>query len=296
MDTSVTVEIVPPGADGADCADAVERAFGWFAEVEARCSRFDPESELRRLAPQTGRPVVVSPLLLQAVGFALKVAKASGGAFDPTVGRRQEARGFDRNYRTGAAHPSGIDPDPTASWRDVRVNQSSSTITLRRPILLDLGAVAKGLAIDLALHELGAFAGAAVEAGGDLAVRGTAPGGGLWRIGIRHPRRPEATCAVLAVSDAAVCTSGDYERLAPTPDGGNHLLDPRTGRSVEGVASCTVVAPNAVMADALGTAACVLGPAAAIPWLERQGAEAMLLTPALRRHTTPGFARYEACL
>lgn len=294
MDTPVTIDVV--AGDEPDACAAVERAFDRFRLVEACCSRFDPDSELRRLAARAGGAVAVSPLLFEAVRFACRVARASGGAFDPTVGRAQEARGFDRDYRSGRAAPSGLGRDAERpDWRDVQLDARRRTVTLRRPLLLDLGAVAKGLAIDLAARELSAFPGCAVDAGGDVRVRGRNADGEPWRVGIRHPRRPGAICTLVRIEDGAVCTSGDYERPCPQ-GGGHHLLDPREGRSPADVASCTVVAPDAMLADALSTAACVLGPRRGIRWLERQGVDGLILTPDLQRYETSGFAGVEPCL
>ena len=198
MDTPVTVEVVADAtADSEACCDsALGQAFAWFGTVEAACTRFDPASEVRELASRPGEAVRVGPVLFQAVRLALEVARRSGGAFDPTVGPRMEARGFDRDYRTGRSAPSGLRPTAAVSWRDVSLDGRGRTIRLRRPALLDLGGVAKGLAADLALRALAGFAGCAVEAGGDVAVRGVNARGGPWRIGIRHPRRPGAVCAV----------------------------------------------------------------------------------------------------
>ena len=297
MDTTVTVEaVVGDGTLEEACLPAISEAFSWFEEVEGRCSRFDPDSELRRLSLQPGVPVAVSGLLFEAVRFAVGVAEASEGAFDPTVGARMEERGFDRNHRTGEMSRSGVPSRVGVSWRDVGLDRAARTITLLHPLLLDLGAVAKGLAIDLGMRELAAFPGSAIDAGGDVAVRGVNSAGAPWRIGIRHARRPEALCTRVCLVEGAVCTSGDYERRSPHAEGGSHILDPGSGGAVDAVASCSVVAPNAMLADALGTAATVMGPERAIPWLKRQGVEALLLTPALERYTTPGFARLEQCL
>src|SRR4051812_30370262 len=87
MDTFVTIEVVG-GAALAGCAEAVERAFAWFGQVEDACSRFDPHSEVRQLTGRAGTPTPVSDILYEAVAFALAVAQASGGAFDPTIGHR----------------------------------------------------------------------------------------------------------------------------------------------------------------------------------------------------------------
>jgi len=301
MDTIVTIEVVSPASVPA-CVAAVARAFAQFGAVEACCSRFDPDSELRALTARIGERVPVSPLLFEATRFARAVAAASGGAFDPTVGYALERQGFNRNYRTGHALTTAL-PDggdgARASYRDIRLDPAARTITLTRPLVLDLGAVAKGLAMDLAARELDAVPNYQIEAGGDVLVRGHNAEGNSWQIGIRHPRQEDAVFTVLAVSDAAVCTSGDYERRAPVYEsdkgnkgGGHHLLDPRTDASARAAISVTAIAPTAMAADALSTAAFVLGPVAGIRFLERQGVEGVIVTPTLESYTTHGFARY----
>jgi thiamine biosynthesis lipoprotein len=85
------------------------------------------------------------------------------------------------------------------------------------------------------------------------------------------------------VSGRAVCTSGDYERRASA---GHHLLDPRTGQPASGAASVTVVAATAMLADALATAAFVLGPDAGLRLLDRHGVGGVIVTPALERFST----------
>jgi FAD:protein FMN transferase len=299
MGTIVTIQAVghddnPHQIDERDAA--VGRALEWFHRVEAHCSRFDPSSELSALTGQAGTPVAASALLYEAVAFALAVAVESGGAFDPTVGRRMEARGFNREHRTGRIAGAGIeDTEDTAgrgdvSYRDVRVDPEARTITLLRPLLLDLGGVAKGLAIDLAARELRPVEHFAIDAGGDLYLAGRNAEGAPWSVGIRHPRRDGELIETFRVSGKAVCTSGDYERTSPRPGGGHHLLDPRSGRNASDVASATVVADTAMLADALATAAFVLGPTDGVRLLERLGVEGLLISPTLERHATRGMA------
>src|SRR5436190_904986 len=101
MDTFVTVQAASDRPNG-EVQAAIERALAWFGEVERICNRFDPESELARLcARPPGAVVPVSALLFEAVAFAIEVARLTGGAFDPTVGGAQQARGFTRNYVSG---------------------------------------------------------------------------------------------------------------------------------------------------------------------------------------------------
>ena len=295
MGTIVTIHVVGRGADEQrtlETEETVERAFGWFRHVEACCTRFDAQSELMQLTSHIGVPVRASEILYEAVRFALAVAEESGGAFDPTVGYSMETRGFNREYRTGQIVQTALEPDGAVSYRDVRVNPDRKTITLVRPLILDLGAVAKGLAIDMAARELQPFENYAIDAGGDLYLAGCSPDGEPWSVGIRHPRHDHQLIDSLRVSDMAVCTSGDYEQRSPGDDGeadGHHILDPRTGASANAVASVTVVAPTAMSADALATAAFVLGPADGIQLFERQGVDGLIVSPTLERYATPGF-------
>ena len=114
--------------------------------------------------------------------------------------------------------------------------------------------------------------------------------GDPWSVGIRHPRDAHALFDTLRVSDAAVCTSGDYERRASSANGDHHILDPRTGRSPGSLASVTVIADRAMVADALATAAFVLGPVDGLQLLERHGLDALLVTPELERLATRGMS------
>ena len=284
MGTLVTIEIVRADAD-----DAIDRAFGWFREIEARCSRFDERSELVHVTAHAGVPVQASPILFEAVRFAIAVARDTGGAFDPTIGHRMETRGFNRDDRTGRTVRTPVVADERVSFRDVRLDPIGRTITLDRPLLLDLGAVAKGLAVDAAARELHAFDGFAIDAGGDLYLGGHNRQGKPWSVGIRHPRQDGALIDSLQVTNKAVCTSGDYERRADETIGGHHILDPRSGASPGDVASVTVVAASAMAADALATAAFVLGPREGLALMQRHGVEGLIVTPSLETFETPGL-------
>lgn len=271
MGTTVSIEVDAPEA-------AVTRAFEWFRQVEAVCSRFDESSELRQLP--AGRPVQASAILFEAVRFALMVASETQGAFDPTIGSRMAARGYNRHYITGATIDAPGSGD--VSFRDVVLDAEDHTILLRRPLTLDLGAVAKGLAVDAAARELQPFRNFCIDAGGDIYFGGRNQAGVPWRVGVRHPRSRDKIVERFQVSDCAVCTSGDYER-------GAHVFDPRDEGAVLRVASATVIAPNAMLADALATAAFVLGPEHGIALLERMGVQGLIITAELERFRTKHF-------
>ena len=322
MDTRVAIQ-APRGSD-----EVVGAAFEWFHQVEACCSRFDARSELRQLCARVGVAVPVTTMLFQALQFALMVADESGGAFDPTVGHAMEGRGFNRDYRTGqridtsrAASAQRSDVSDVTdvsyiSYRDVHLDAERQSVTLARPLMLDLGAVAKGLAVDMAAHQLRPLENFAIDAGGDLYLGGRRPDGEPWSIGIRTPRPtptqesdnstsntstwgpasagPPAEWSgemveILRVSDLAVCTSGDYARRSATDSAGHHIIDPRSGASPHDLASVTVVAQTAMVADAVATAAFVLGPVDGLEFCERLGVDALMLSSSCERYATRGM-------
>ena len=154
---------------------------------------------------------------------------------------------------------------------------------------LDPSGLVKGWALEQAATVLAA-AGAThlcINAGGDVVVRGQPGPDELWRVGIQHPWVHDRLTAVLAVSDVGVATSGRYQR-------GDHVIDPRTGRPADGVASATVVDPDLAMADAHATAIVALGHDA-LDWLEtRTNIAAMVITDDHDVYVTRHFDRYRA--
>lgn len=124
-----------------------------------------------------------------------------------------------------------------------------------------------------------------VNAGGDIAVRGQAPQGGPWRVGVAHPRLDGAVACSLALTDTAIATSGAYAR-------GEHIVDPHTGAPPAGLLSVTAIGRDLAVADAYATAAFAMG-ARAAGWCAGRGdVDFMLVTDADEVLTTPGFDRH----
>ena len=148
---------------------------------------------------------------------------------------------------------------------------------------LDPSGYVKGWAVGRAAEALTA-AGAqrfCINAGGDIIGRGRP-----WRVGIRHPREPDALVAVLEVEDLAVATSGSYER-------GAHIVDPHTGRPPVGLVSVTVVGPDLALADAYATAAFAMGVEQGPAWAARlDDYDALFVTEDDQVLSTRGFARH----
>ena len=233
-----------------------EREFGeLYARVQASYSRveellsaWNPKSELSRLSAAgcTNWTEAVSPEVRPCYEAALRLAEESGGAFNPRIGEKLRALGM------GGGKYSRF----------------------------DLGAIAKGFAVDIAAEEVeramgGRYFSFLLDLGGNL----RAVGAGEWRTGVRNPFRgadssqPEICAVITLVGGESVATSGNYERFVEK-DGKrlSHILDGRTGEHVSGIAGVTVVTPReygATLADGLSTTLFVLGPEAGAAFLKR---------------------------
>jgi thiamine biosynthesis lipoprotein len=276
MGTVVEITLLDAGA-GIDREAAMEAAFSAMAEVEARMSAHRDDSETARLSAAAGA-LEVSAETAEVLELGLRVAAASGGAFDLTLGRLKALWGFDGD---GPRVPD--DAEIAAALRGIgptALRLEGRRVTKGDAALgVDLGAIAKGYAVDRAVAALRAagIRRASVNAGGDLRLLGD-HGGRPWRIGIQHPRDPQGVLVTLELADAAVVTSGDYERFFEV-DGVryHHILDPRDGRPAAACQSVTVVAASAAEADALATAAFVLGPEAGRHLVESWGGMALIV-------------------
>lgn len=278
MDTVVDIEVLTDQAEER-VESAVERAFQAFRKVEDACSRFLPDSELTKACRQTAVPVPVSPYVFEPLRFALEMAEWTDGLFDPTVGKTMEEYGFNRHYLTGETMKSFSDASVT--YRDIVLDKRARTLYLRKPMVIDLGAVAKGFAIDLAAQELKPFERFAVNAGGDLFAGGTDDRRNVWNIGIRHPVHKERILRTVNVSNEAVCTSGSYERRSAKAEDVHHIVHPGTKRSPDDWVSVSVIAPFAMMADAFSTAAFLMGEQEAVSLIEQAELKGIFMTSRL---------------
>lgn len=260
LGTFVSVRV---GDSGRAAEAAVSAAFECIAAVQRDMSFHDPDSELSRLNRSAHRePQPLSAPLRRVLRAALALAEASDGRFDPTVAARLVQWGQ-------LPALAGAEVDPDANWRDICFRRDGR-LEFRRPLWIDLGGIAKGYAVDLAVaclrrHEM---TSGIVNAGGDLRVFG-----GMETVSVRDPAAPQRSFPLLHVRDAAVATSAGYfsERHGHTA-----LADPRRGDSLGATCSVTVCARRAVWADAL-TKIVLADPEASIPVLCRLRASALLI-------------------
>ncbi|OKP98872.1 FAD:protein FMN transferase [Paenibacillus sp. P46E] len=287
MDTTVEIQVITGRAQDIAAAAALDRAFEAFRKVEQACSRFSPDSELMQATRQIQTPVPVSPFLFEPLKFALEVAEWTDGLFDPTVGQVLEDLGFNEHYLTQQAIHNFT--SASASYRDIVLDEEKHTLYLQKPLVIDLGAVAKGFAIDLAAHELQAFDGFVVNAGGDLYAGGLTETGSKWKIGIQHPVHQEQIIHTVELSNEAICTSGSYERRSSIHPETHHIIDPGSKQSPHEMISCSVIAPYAMMADAFSTASFLSGVKHGTAFIEQVNLKALFITSDLTTVTLGGI-------
>jgi thiamine biosynthesis lipoprotein len=286
MDTVVEIKVVLEKSNK-NTEQKIDRAFDAFRRVEDACSRFSLDSELMLACKQVHKPVAISPYLFEPLKFALEIAKLTDGIFDPTVGRLMEEHGFNRHYLTGQLTHSAS--DDLATYRDIILNEQDRTLLLQKPLMIDVGAVAKGFAIDLAANELKEFDGFVVNAGGDLFAGGVDEHGSPWKVGIQHPLQKDQIIQTLEISNEAICTSGSYERKSEKITDMHHLINPKTKQSPNDWISCSVIAPFAMMADAFSTASFLLGFEKGRRLIQEEELKAILITSGLEIQKVGGI-------
>jgi thiamine biosynthesis lipoprotein len=275
------VHLLLPADAVRDAARAVEDLFSTWESV---LTRFRPDSELSLLNARAGTPVAVSPILLAVVEASLEAARATGGLFDPALRHELVRLGYDRSFEELDAAPAATEPPSGGgAWRGVVVDGSAGVVTLPPGSGLDLGGIAKGMAVDASLELLRGLGieSALVSAGGDLAVLGLPPGRGAW--GVLVGGGGEAP--VVPLVRGALATSGTARRRWRQGDAvRHHLVDPGTGEpAVSGLCEVTVAGGTCRAAEVGATAAFVAGPRLGPGLLERLGLAGLLVTDAGRR-------------
>lgn len=263
MGTTLEITVYRPTSDRDQAAVDLEVAYQEILAVDQRFSLYRADSELVRLNAQSGQGnVAVSDEMLRILSASNYYSALSQSAFDIAIQPLVDLWGFYDVAEATVPSPDALAGVLSRVGRQhVSVDAVAGEVALTGGAGLDLGGIAKGYAVDLATAALRArgVPAALVNLGGNTGVLGLAPGDRPWVIGIRDPRNDRLISQV-RLTQGAVSTSGDYDRYFEVEGKRySHLLDPRTGRPVDGIYSLTVIAPTAMAADALSTAAFVLG-------------------------------------
>lgn len=260
-------------ADPGSAETVADSAIAEVLRIEARYSRYRADSFLSQInrAAQLGAPIEVDEETAGLLDYAYACHRKSGGLFDISAGILRQAWDF------SAAHL----PEQTAIERCLpfigldKVQWECPRLSFPFPGMeLDFGGIGKEYAADRAAAvcaSLGVKHGL-VDLGGDIAVIGPHPNQEAWRIGIRHPGKPDLAMATVEIGRGALATSGDYERLIEI-DGKRycHLLDPHSGWPVRGLSSVSVLADRCLVAGSIASIALLKG-LDGIDWMNEMGA------------------------
>jgi thiamine biosynthesis lipoprotein len=253
---SVRVEEIWGTAIGVDVRDrlparTLDDVFAWFLRVDQLFSTWRDDSEICRLARQELRLDDTSAEVRDVLSLCDAVKNRSRGAFDVSF----------------AADPR-VEPRPGLA-------------------AIDPSGLVKGWALERAAEIICAVGGHnfAINAGGDVLIRGHPAPGAKWRVGIQHPWLRTSVAEVVEGTDLAVATSGRYER-------GEHIVSPFTGSHPAGLMSVTVVGSDLALADGYATAAVVLG-REGMDWITTvPDVDALGITDDQQVITTEGFDRF----
>lgn len=287
FDTGVALTVV--GLDERDANLALDAGFAEIRHLEQVASLTRPGSDICRLNA-SGRLANPDRALLDMLAVADKVHRATEGAFDVTL---QPLWILYDSYAKRGEWPSDEQSAPArALIGQADVAFDHDEIAFARPgMAITLNSLTHGYAADCVARVLAerGVQQAFVDTG-EMETLGHGAGGGPWRAGIQHPRQRDRLLGHLPFR-GCIATAGDYQYYWSEDYSRNHILDPLSGASPASFASVSVIARSAVLADALSTAVCVVGPDKAVDLLRRFEAEAYALTKEGSIWSTPGFPR-----
>jgi len=295
-----TIASVSLPADQADKLETVaELVTDTISALEREFSVYMSESEISQINKMAGQqPVSISDETVNMLEISRYYSELTDGAFDITVGPVMRAWGLN----------NGIIPKRPLTKEQIavcmeKVGYNHIVLSENTAFLneigsqIDLGGIAKGYAVDISCHKLlgRGIQNVMINLGGNIRCLGYATDSKPWIIGVRNPFQPKRILGTLQLSNGqSVATSGNYERFITINNKHYaHIVDPRTGWPVEGVASVTVISHSAVEADALSTALFVQGMKKGMSTLKKTALSEALFIPdkqPIEIWVTKGFA------
>ena len=239
-------------------------AQGEIERIERLISSWDANSQTAEINRQAGiKPVKVAKELYELIARSIEISKITQGAFDISYAALDPVWFFDGRMKAVPSESERLKSVQNIGFKDLVLNAKEQTVYLpKKGMKIGFGAIGKGFAADATkklMKSLGVSSGI-INASGDLTSWGKKPDGTDWQVGISNPENPTKVFSWFPVRDAAVATSGNYEKYV-TLEGKqySHIMDPRTGMPVSGIKSVTVFAPKAELADAFATAVFIMG-------------------------------------
>jgi thiamine biosynthesis lipoprotein len=283
MGTYASAEVYARSERGAE--ELLAKIRGSLESVDATMSNWNEDSELSRLNRAASRApyTVQDPDLFRCIQMSFSYARATQGAFDPTVGPLMRAYGF-RPLEPAVPDDAALEQlRAHVGWRKVEIIAVAKAVRFKDPAVeIDLGGIAKGYALDVAARNFAAVGalGGIIDLGGNLYAWNHPPDRPTWTIGLRDPDDSSRVMATVELASRAVSTSGNYEQ-AFTEEGQTygHIMSADSGRPARSdIVSATAIADGGADADALSTAMFVVGSRQSSEYLRRaRRVEAILL-------------------
>jgi len=275
---------------------SINAAINELNRIDSMMSSYDPDSQLSQINKNAFKePVFLGPELSEVLSAAVAYSEKTGGAFDITVGPVIDLW---RQAEKAKKNPSKKQLEAARSkvgYKKLQFGRFDSTLKFGvEGMRLDLGGIAKGYAIDLAvkaMQDSGALGGM-VDVGGDIRCFGSPPKSrDNWLVGLQDPAVENGLLLVLKLNDMAVATSGNYQRFVVVEgQKHSHILDPQTSSSADKFTSVTIIAPKAIDADAFATSVSVMGAEKGLPLIESTPDTEAVVIPAENKkellHTT----------
>lgn len=259
MGTAIRVEVWDADADAGRAA--ITAVMDEMRRIDELMSPYKPASELSRINREAGKQAVkISSEQFDLIVRSLELSKLTHGAFDITFSSVGYLYDYRKRQEPTDAQIAGALPG--INYRHLILDRRAGTIRFaRQGVRIDLGGIAKGHAVDRGIEILKkrGVKEAIVTAGGDSRVLGDRRGR-PWQVGVRDPRDSKGMVAVIPLINAAISTSGDYERYFERNGRRvHHIINPKTGKSSTGVRSVTIIGPDATTTDGMSTSVFVMG-------------------------------------
>ena len=262
--------------DSLNAEKSINLVIDEIVRIEALISDWKPTSQVSEVNRNAGiKAVKVNQELFNLTQRALFFSEITNGAFDISIAALDKIWRFDDSMETLPSPEALKKSIEKVNYKDVILNEKEQTIFLKnKGMKIGFGATGKGYAADqgrLVMQQLNIKSGI-VNASGDLTTWGTQANGKFWRIGINNPFKSNKSLQILEVSQAAITTSGDYQKYVEFNNiRYSHIINPKTGMPTTGLVSVTVIGPNAEKANGFSTSIMVLG--------EKQGFELLKKYP-----------------
>jgi thiamine biosynthesis lipoprotein len=284
--------IVAVAEDSGTAKKCIQAALEEIHKVDNLMSDYKSDSEISRVNREAyEKAVQVSESTYEVLQRSVEFSKMTDGAFDVTIGPLVALFRKAKESKVAPGEEQIALARSKVGFEKLNLDSENQTVQFAdKGMLLDLGGIAKGYAIDKAIEaaqRCGAI-GAMVDIGGDVRCFGLPPKGrDHWLIGLQDPNSAiegmegGGLRLVLKITNEAVATSGDYQQFVLIEGKRySHIMDRRTGTSAEGLSSVTIITDNATDADALATAVSVMGAEKGLALIEKMpNTEAILITP-----------------